>query len=82
MENEYNNTIDNTENKPKKPSKMKTHAEYSAIFRERLGNEEYNRYMKPYQKIYNAKEETKALRKIRNANYYQRKKAEKLGIQV
>jgi len=59
----------------------KTSREYSADRRERMGQEAYNEYMKPYLKRYNAKEETKALRKIKNAEYYQRRKAEKALIE-
>jgi hypothetical protein len=79
---EIESIMENKENKEKKLSKMKTSAEYSRIFRERLGNEEYNKYMRPYQTIYNAKEETKELRRKRNADYYQRKKEEKIAIPV
>jgi len=50
-------------------------------FREKMGSE-YSNYMKPYLKRYNAKEETKALRKIKNAEYYQRKKNENLNIAI
>lgn len=79
---EFEFIVENKENKSKKPSIMKTSTEYSRIFREKMGNEEYNNYIKPYQKKYNAKEETKALRKVRNADYYQKKKAEKMAIPV
>ena len=79
---EFESIVENKDNKPKKPSIMKTNAEYSRIFRDRLGNEEYNKYMRPYQQKYNAKEETKALRRKTNAIYYERKKAEKLAISV
>ena len=79
---EFESIVENKENKPKKPSIMKTNTEYSRIFREKMGNEEYNNYIKPYQKKYNAKEETKALRRKTNAIYYERKKAEKLAISV
>ena len=51
-------------------------------FRERMGKEQYCNYMKPYCKTWNAKEETKATRKIKNAEYYQRKKAERLNMAI
>jgi hypothetical protein len=74
---------DNVMNKEnKKPSRMKTNTEYGRIFRQNMGQEAYNEYIKPYQKKYNAKEETKALRRKTNALYYERKKAERLAIQV
>ena len=51
-----------------------TWREDSANFRERMGHAEYSEYMKPYMLKYNAKEQTKAMRKIKNAEYYQKRK--------
>jgi len=50
--------------------------EQSRRFREKMGTQYYD-YIKSYSTKWNAKEETKASRKIKNAEYYLKKKAEK-----
>lgn len=54
----------------------------SRRFRERMGNAEFSNYIKPYMAKWNAKEETKAARIKKNAEYYLKKKAERLNLAI
>ena len=60
-----------------KVSRMKTSAEYSTAFRAKKGPG-YADYIRPYQIAYNARPDVKERRKIKNAEYYQKKKAQAL----